>query len=284
MGGAPRLLVVEGNTRAACAEMTRYGGVNGADLYVRVIEHIVPGAITDILCAADPDCVLPAGAALADYDGVVVGGSGLRAFNDVPEVRRQVDFARAVFEAKVPFFGSCWAVQVAAVAAGGVVAASPRGREIGFARKIELTPEGRAHPMFRGRAGPFDSFAIHFDEIAALPPGAVVLAANPHSRVQALSITAYGGTFWGLQYHPEFDLPQLARLYERFKTPMVEQGFHKDEAAVAKHAALLDTLHQDPARRDLAWLLGIDDDILDQDTRYTEIRNWLESQVLGRRG
>jgi len=62
-------------------------------------------------------------------------------------VRGQLDLARAAFAARVPSFGSCWAAQIAVVAAGGIVRANPRGREMGIARKIALTPEGRGHPM-----------------------------------------------------------------------------------------------------------------------------------------
>ena len=38
----------------------------------------------------------------------------------------------------VPGFGSCWAAQIAVAAAGGRVAASPHGREMGVGRKIKL--------------------------------------------------------------------------------------------------------------------------------------------------
>src|SRR6266403_1796200 len=60
--------------------------------------------------------------------------------------------------AKVPSFGSCWAAQMAVVAAGGMVRANPRGREMGIARKIALTPEGRGHPLYAGKGAVFDAF------------------------------------------------------------------------------------------------------------------------------
>ncbi len=43
--------------------------------------------------------------------------------------------------------GHTLSTQIAVAAAGGVCARNPRGREMGIARKIALTPEGRAHPM-----------------------------------------------------------------------------------------------------------------------------------------
>lgn len=56
--------------------------------------------------------------------------------DDTPEVRQQIEFAQHVFASNVPCYGSCWAMQLAAVAAGGVCAANPRGREMGFARRV----------------------------------------------------------------------------------------------------------------------------------------------------
>jgi GMP synthase (glutamine-hydrolysing) len=38
-------------------------------------------------------------------------------------------------------------------------------------------------------------------------------------------------------------------------------------------------LHEDPGRTDIAWLLGIDADVMDTDLRTLEVRNWIEHQV-----
>ena len=74
----------------------------------------------------------------------------------MPEVAKQIDLTRRAYRAQVPSFGSCWAAQIAVVAAGGQVQPNPNGREMGIARKIELTPAGRAHPMYEGKASVFD--------------------------------------------------------------------------------------------------------------------------------
>ncbi|MCA9687585.1 MAG: GMP synthase, partial [Myxococcales bacterium] len=79
-------------------------------------------------------------------------GSSLTAYHDVPEVRCQIELARRVLDVGVPAFGSCWAAQIAAIAGGGRVDANPLGREAGVARKIRLSPEGVAHPLFAGKA------------------------------------------------------------------------------------------------------------------------------------
>ncbi len=70
---------------------------------------------------------------------------------------RQIELAKAVFAAGVPFFGSCWGLQVAVTAAGGEVRANPRGREFGFARRILLTEAGREHRLFAGKPAAFEA-------------------------------------------------------------------------------------------------------------------------------
>ena len=95
---------------------------------------------------------------------------------------------------------------------------------MGIARKIVLTPEGRAHPMYRGKKHVFDAFISHDDEITHMPPGGLALAGNDFTRVQAVSVTWQGGTFWSPQYHPEYDLHELARLCYCRKQKLVDTG------------------------------------------------------------
>ena len=280
MTGGPRFLIVDGYTSAARAELAAGGASVAGDLYAAMIGRIVAGAHCDVVFPSDPGVGLPRGGALAGYDGIAWTGCSLTIYDDVPAVRAQIDFARAAFAAGVPSFGSCWAAQIAVVAAGGSARANPRGREMGIARKIALTPEGRGHPMYAGKASVFDGFISHLDEVTHLPPGAVVLASNAFTRVQAVSVTYQGGTFWGLQYHPEYDLHEMARLVFCRLEILTEQGFFKDRQAGETYVNHLEALHQDPARRDIAWLLGIDDDVMDEDVRCLEVRNWIQRLVL----
>ncbi len=63
---------------------------------------------------------------LESYDGVAFTGSSLDVFDDIPEVTRQIELARAVFATGTPLFGSCWGLQVMSVAAGGTVCRNPK--------------------------------------------------------------------------------------------------------------------------------------------------------------
>tara|TARA_R110000787_G_scaffold285461_3_gene401160 strand:- start:42964 stop:43806 length:843 start_codon:yes stop_codon:yes gene_type:complete len=279
MDNAPKILLADGNTKDRNDAMQAVGGELGAERYANEIRRMSPNADMTTVYPADGDAYLPSGVALEDFGGMVMGGSGLRAFEQMPEVTRQVDLMRAALEAGLPVLGSCWGLQIAAVAAGGTVQASPRGREVGIARKLALTTQGGGHALFRDKPMVFDSPCIHYDEVTHLPTGAVVLASNAHSIVQAATIPLGGGMFWGMQYHPEFDLPHLSKLYRRYADDMVQQGYFEDVNALERYCYDMDALHQDPSRLDLRWRLGIDDDVLDADMRCREIRNWVESLV-----
>jgi GMP synthase (glutamine-hydrolysing) len=276
----PHFLVIDGYHRSGREELRAGGATPAGQLYAQMLEKILPECKVDIVYPADPGVSLPQGAALADYDGIAWTGSSLTIYADDARVAPQVELAKAAFEAGVPSFGSCWAAQIAVVVAGGCVAAHPRGREMGIARKIALTPEGRAHPLYAGKPNVFDAFISHEDEVTQLPPGAVLLASNSFTTVQAVAVTHNGGTFWAVQYHPEYDLHELARLTYCRVDKLVSKGFFANREAALDYVDKLEILHQDPSRQDLAWLLGVDDDIMNQDVRLVEVRNWIERLVL----
>jgi GMP synthase (glutamine-hydrolysing) len=281
MVNAPRFLVVDGYTRSAREQLQEGGASVAGDLYAQMLKRCAPqGAECDIFYPSDPGVKLPTGTAIDNYDGVAWTGCSLCINDDSAEVREQITFASAVFEHGIPSFGSCWAAQIAVIAAGGRVAANPKGREMGIARKISLTAEGRAHPMYAGKSNVFDAFISHDDEITHLPPGAVSLAGNPWTRVQAVSVTHRGGVFWGLQYHPEYDLHELARLTFCRIDKLIRYEFFQDRQSALTYVDLLEALHEDPSRKDIAWRLGIDDDVMNEDIRQLEVRNWVSQLVL----
>ena len=162
-------------------------------------------------------------------------GSSLTIHEDKPEVTRQIELARRCFQAAVPQYGSCWGLQISATAAGIPCEPNPRGREHGIARGIALTRSGRRHPMFDGCLQTFDGCAAHTDHVAAswaaapvCRPGveAEVLASNDFTPVQGLAVRIDGGEFWSVQYHPELDLGEIARLMRlpASRSLLVEQG------------------------------------------------------------
>lgn len=271
-----RLLVAEGNKAADRRRIAESAGATPAESYAAVLRRFAPEAHVEIYTPADAGATIPI---LDDYDGVVFTGSALNIYKQEPESLRQVDFMRELFARGAPIFGSCWGMQVAAVAAGGEVGPNSRGREIAFARKITLTEAGRVHPMHQGRAAVFDAPAIHADEIVRLPENATVTASNDMSAVQAVEIRYGGGTFWGVQYHPEYDFHDVATTVLRYGSKLVEEGFFQSVAELERYAADLETLQHDPKQGDIAQRCGVGEDLLDSHIRACEIFNWVSQYV-----
>jgi len=281
MTSAPRLLVIDGYTRAAREQLQGGSASLAADLYAAMLIKCAPaGAVCDILFPSDPGAALPKGASLEQYDGIAWTGCSLSIQDTSPEVVCQIELARAAFAQGIPSFGSCWAAQIAVVAAGGTVQPNPNGREMGIARKIELTRAGRAHPLYEGKPSVFDGFTSHDDEVTHLPAGGVALSRNRWTLVQSVCVTHQEGVFWGLQYHPEYDLHELARLTFCRIEKLTRLGFFRSEQDALDYVDRLEQLHQDPTRKDLAWMLGIDADVMDEDLRLLEVRNWVKRLVL----
>ncbi|KAH8054384.1 glutamine amidotransferase class-I [Aureococcus anophagefferens] len=80
------------------------------------------------------DYVPPSDDALAAFDAAAFTGSSYSHAPDA-DAARQVDLMRRTFDCGVSSFGSCWGIQIAAVALGGRVELSPNGREVGFAAR-----------------------------------------------------------------------------------------------------------------------------------------------------
>lgn len=273
-----RLLVAEGNVESHRERVRALTGRTPSEGYADVLRKLAPDATIDIVFPADPGANIP-GAGLEAYDGIAITGSALNVYKPDDACTSQIEFARAAFASKVPFFGSCWGLQVATVAAGGSVRANPKGREVGIARAIRLTEAGRGHGLHDGRPETFDAPCVHMDEVETLAEGMVVTATNAVSDVQAAEITYDGGTFWGVQYHPEYDLTDVAGMLDRYRPILIGEGYLHDEGLLDRMIADYRTLAADPSRRDIAWPWGLDRMITDEAERLAEIRNWIELRV-----
>ena len=277
---APRLLVMEGNTPETRAEHKAAGGEPASQGYADLLQELLPGAIVDICFPGDNGANLPHGTALEAYDGVTITGSSLHIYDGGIEVTQQIELARAVLEAGTPIFGSCWGLQVLNVAAGGTVRRNPRGRELGFGRRIRLSEAGRKHPMYAGKMDVFNAPTVHLDEVETLAPGMTVLATNAVSDVQSAEIVYNGATAWGVQYHPEYPLREIAAIVRRIGPRLIGEGFFLNEADIETFVGDLYALDKDPNDKRLAWRHGINQNVLDKRLRVNEVANWVQFQVL----
>lgn len=275
-----RILVAESEPPAAREKRRDSVGRSSGETFLKRLGDLAPDASCDRVKPADRGSKVPDAVGLEGYDAVFLTGSPLHLYEDTPETRREVDFMRAVFRSGTPAFGSCAGLQVAVVAAGGTVRAMQERREAGFARRIARQPAGEGHLLLDGRPPVFDAPAIHADEVDALPEGARLLASNSVTRVQAAEIRHGNGIFWGVQYHPEISLREVAAALRRQSEDLIEHGLARNEQDVESHAVLVEELHQQLDRRDLAWRLGLNEQVTDDTARMTELRNFLTHLVL----
>ncbi|MCM4152704.1 type 1 glutamine amidotransferase [Arenibacter sp. N53] len=208
-------------------------------MFQEMLRGLVPGAKTDFAFPADVDSELPTDAQLKNYDGVLWTGSSLSVLDDIPDVQQQLNFADEVFKSGVPFYGSCWGMQIATVVAGGKVALSKNGLEFGVSKPIELTELGRQSPLFAARKSAYSALCIHFDEVSEIPKNAHVLASNSHSKVQAMTFDYKKGSFFGVQYHPEFSTSDMAMIASFLSQKLVDNHAFKSVTEVHEFCLLL---------------------------------------------
>ena len=275
-----RVLVIDGNQAAVRAKHQSVGGTDSGDGYAATLKRLQPDLEVDIVRPADEEPRLPNGVALADYHGVAISGSALNIYSREAAVERQVDLAKAVFAAGVPCFGSCWGLQLGVTAAGGNVIRNPRGREFGFGRRIMLNAQGRDHAMFQGKPEVFEAVTVHVDTVDSLPPGGVPLAHNDMGLQAAEIRFANGGSFWGVQYHPEYSCTEAAAMARRYADVLIRDGLLRDQSDLDALAADLAALDANPDDARLAWRYGVGESITNRDVKLAELRNWLDEKVL----
>ncbi len=273
-----RILVIDGNRAATREQHVAAGGRPSGEGYAQVLQSLAEVSC-DIVRPADGEVTFPPGTGLGTYDGVAITGSALNIYDGGVHIERQIELARAVFEVGLPFFGSCWGLQVAVCAAGGRVRRNPLGREFGFGRRIELGEAGRRHQMFTGKPTVFEAITVHRDDVEQLPAGAVELASNDMG-LQALELRFGRGTFWGVQYHPEYTYAEIAATAVRYGDALVAEGLFAGREELQAFVADMRRLRQDPRDRRLTWKHGLGPAMQDDATRLAELRNWLQQRVL----
>ncbi len=172
-----KLLIVEGNPEELIADNERLGLPQGCDFYTDSIRLYLPAFHFDLALPFAPGRQRPL-PPLDEYDAFVQTGSGVTFTAAEPPNYPYLRLLEKIFATGKPVLGSCWGLQCAAVALGGDVGINPKGSEIGLARDIRLTAEGKSHWLMTGMPEKFDSPTWHRDHVTRLPDGALRLAQN----------------------------------------------------------------------------------------------------------
>jgi len=152
----------------------------------------------------------------------------------------------------------------------------PQPVELGSQRIIHQV---RDHAMFLGKPEVFEACTVHVDTVESLPAGSTPLAHNDMG-LQAAEIKLKKGTFWGVQYHPEFSCAEIAAMARRYADVLIRDGLVKDQVELDALAADLVALNDKPDDARLAWRFGVGPAITDPGIKLAELRNWLDKQVL----
>lgn len=143
----------------------------------------------------------------APYDGLVVLGGPMGANDDAkhPWLAPVKELLRDARATDLPTLGICLGHQLAAVAFGGSVAANPLGQQVGLLG-VGWTAAARADRLFEPLSWPRRAVQWNDDVVTELPDGATLLAATDRAEVQ---VVRYAPLMWGVQLHPEVDVPVL---------------------------------------------------------------------------
>ena len=219
-----KLLIVEGNNEGARAERDVVGLKPYHRIFKEMLHFLRPDLHTEVVFPADGSKNLPTAKQLTKYDGILWTGSALSVNDKVSSVTDQLNFAETIFKSGTPLYGSCWGLQVATTAAGGIVARGKKGLEFGIAKDITLTEAALKSPFFPKRKSKYAALCIHFDEVVKIPENALVLAKNSHSDIQAMVFDYKKSSFFGVQYHPEFKPSDMAKITSLLSRKLIDSG------------------------------------------------------------
>jgi GMP synthase-like glutamine amidotransferase len=175
----------------------------------------------------------------AAFSHIILTGSEASILEREPWAEAEAALVREAAGAGAAILGSCWGHQLIAFALAGEKHVRRAARpEIGWISVRVDAPD----PLLGPAGTSAFTFSSHYDEVCDLPPGFEVLASSEACAVQGFRLR--GRAVWGLQCHPEIDIPTGLR----FLRDLVGCGFKGRES-------LLEALGQTP--RDSGLIRGI---------------------------
>jgi len=184
--------------------------------------------------------------ALTSYDGLVVLGGSMGADDDALHhwLAPLKQMVRDAVDTGVATLGICLGHQLLASALGGSVTPNPRGQQVGLYDVGWLPAAG--DDALVGGFGQVRGVQWNSDIVVGLPEGSVALAETPEGELQ---VARFAPRAWGIQLHPEVDVPILTSWAAGDRDDHLERGIDQ-EAVLREIEAAHDEL--DRAWRPLA--------------------------------
>ena len=256
-----KILIVEGNTHEENLKFQNISAQPQSFNFKNNINKYYPNTLIDIVTPStelESEKIIPE---LNKYDGIVWGGSTLNIYDDNLEIKRQLNFAKKIFEFKKKVLAICWGLQLISTAAGGQVKKSTTGTQVGIAVDIELTDNGINHPVYKSKSQKFNTPAFNFDEVVVPPNNSIHLARNKTNKIQGLTFKAGLCDVWGLQYHPEIHYDYMVTLIKDRKEKLIRKKCFATNEEIDEHIKFIEK----------------EKESLNDDFRLLEIRNWLDN-------
>lgn len=173
---------------------------------------------------------------LASHDALIVMGGPQQAYDDrsASWLAATKELLRSAVARKLPVLGICLGAQLLAEATGGRVGPGDDGPELG-ARLVSKRDVAADDPVFAEI--PLSPVVVqwHWDVVAELPPGAVLLAASPRYPNQAFRV---GDCAYGLQFHIETPAEMVQSWASADADQVRAAGFDPDVVAARAVAVL----------------------------------------------
>lgn len=270
----PKFLIVDGYSKESRDKFDDVGMTTAGELYALMLKEYLPNSLYEIFYSSDDESsAIPD---LSSFNGILWPGCNLTIYDEQDlRVTKMISIANLGFEKGIHQFGSCWGAQIAVYIAGGKVKSNPKGREMGIARNISLSEDGINHPMYKNKPKVFEAFISHVDEITSMPDNSKILSGNKFTSVQAVDVKYKNGSFWAVQYHPEYNFSEMSKLIKAREEKLIQEKFFENGSELLNYSTKMELLEKLPEKKDLKWQLGIDDSLLDKEVRQVEFKNWI---------
>jgi GMP synthase (glutamine-hydrolysing) len=152
-----------------------------------------------------------------DFDALFVGGSSDASVlepDKYPFVTHCQRLLRYCYDESIPVFASCFGFQVVVQEMGGKIALDKPNMEMGL-YTIELNEAANDDPLLFDFPQTFPAISGHKERAVTLPDNATLLASSELCPYHIIRMD--GKPFYGFQFHPELNTPDLSARISRYR-------------------------------------------------------------------